>query len=67
MCRSSGECINQKDVCDGDLDCPKGDGLYTDDESFADDGPCNAKNNCTFNGKRLLKCLLVSFNLIWFI
>lgn len=46
MCPSSGDCVNEKDVCDGDMDCPSG-----DDESYATDGPCNAKtNNCTFNG-----------------
>lgn len=54
MCRSSGECINETLVCDGDRDCPLGDDEYTDDESFAENGPCNAKNNCNFNGKRMI-------------
>lgn len=54
MCPSSGECIKEKDVCDGDIDCPLNwPGGDADDESYAEDGPCHIKaTNCTFNGKR---------------
>lgn len=52
LCKSSGDCINEKDVCDGDSDCPS-----NDDESYLDDGPCNAKaNNCTFKGESGFVC-----------
>lgn len=60
LCRSSGECINETYLCDGDKDCPVSDEEYTDDESFSEDGPCNAKNNCTFNSKNFLFSQLFS-------
>ncbi|XP_031616659.1 prolow-density lipoprotein receptor-related protein 1 isoform X3 [Contarinia nasturtii] len=60
MCKSSGECINTSSLCDGDADCiheSNGENSYSDDESYADDGPCNIKNNnCTFNDGRGFLC-----------
>lgn len=52
MCKSSGDCINEKDLCDGDSDCTN-----SDDESYLDDGPCNVNaNNCTFKGESGFVC-----------
>lgn len=51
QCINNGECIDMKLTCDGENDCDDG-----SDEAFLNDGPCNAKNNCTnLKGKILLE------------
>lgn len=50
-CKNFDECVDQKYVCDGDNDCRD-----ASDESFADDGPCNAKLNCTNLGEVGFRC-----------
>lgn len=62
------------DTCDGDIDCPLNADGVAEDESYANDGPCNANaNNCTFNGKRFLcmharaVCVFFSISLFFFL
>lgn len=50
-CKHSADCIDPKYLCDGDNDCSD-----ASDESYADDGPCNAKMNCTNLGEAVFRC-----------
>lgn len=50
-CKNRKQCINNKYLCDGDVDCDDG-----SDESMKSDGPCNPDKICSTLGENGFRC-----------